>query len=175
MSSYKEAHEIFVSNLSGSSIQAISLILLIAPISTILQRSLSGALDLKKSDARGMSLIAFLIDFSTVVFPMVLVLLFSEKLTILYISFLIIAILAILWSPTRCVAFRLPDEFSRHKPFLTNFRTSMMLCTCIAILAVDFRIFPREFAKTESYGLSVMDVGVGGFVFSLGLVSLKAR
>ena len=50
-----------------------------------------------------------------------------------------------------------------------------MLVTCLAILAVDFRIFPRRFAKTETFGISLMDIGVGTFIVSSAVTSRYAR
>ena len=70
------------------------------------------------------------------------------------------------------------DELSavRAQPaFLSAWRSSLLLTTCVCILAVDFRAFPRRFGKTETYGVSPMDGGVGGFVLSAGLVAPHAR
>ncbi|XP_018568792.1 uncharacterized protein At4g17910-like [Anoplophora glabripennis] len=59
--------------------------------------------------------------------------------------------------------------------FITNARSTINVLSVAAILAVDFKIFPRDFAKTESFGYSLMDVGVGLFMYSNGIVAPEAK
>ncbi|XP_013178769.1 PREDICTED: uncharacterized protein At4g17910-like [Papilio xuthus] len=53
---------------------------------------------------------------------------------------------------------------------ITFLRGLTYLITVFCILAVDFKEFPRYLAKTERYGYSLMDTGVGLFVIMSGLV-----
>ena len=69
----------------------------------------------------------------------------------------------------------LASGMSGKRPFIGNFRAYVLIATAIAILAVDFVIFPRRFAKAETYGSGLMDVGVGAFVVSNAIVSAEAR
>eukprot|EP00127_Corallochytrium_limacisporum_P003831 Clim_evm45s153 gene=Clim_evmTU45s153 len=59
--------------------------------------------------------------------------------------------------------------------FFTEFRGAMMMAVCLGILAVDFPAFPRRFMKTETYGISVMDIGVGVMVSAAGMASARFR
>ncbi|XP_017883489.1 uncharacterized protein At4g17910-like [Ceratina calcarata] len=61
------------------------------------------------------------------------------------------------------------------RPFITNFRGLTNMISAICILAVDFHIFPRKFVKTEFFGYSLMDTGVGLFVFSNAIVAPEAK
>lgn len=58
---------------------------------------------------------------------------------------------------------------------VSSYRVLVMIITFLCILAVDFKIFPRRHAKTETYGTSLMDLGVGSFILANALVSRQAR
>ncbi|XP_054282077.1 uncharacterized protein LOC128999534 [Macrosteles quadrilineatus] len=72
-------------------------------------------------------------------------------------------------STTNYIVYQIPDILKlpihdSKRSFITCCRSIVNIMTVISILAVDFRIFPRKFSKTEKYGMSLMDVGVGFFI-----------
>ncbi len=57
---------------------------------------------------------------------------------------------------------------SKRPPFLTVHRAAVYIQTAIAILAVDFPIFPRRYCKTEVSGYGWMDLGAASFIIIAG-------
>ncbi|GBL73458.1 hypothetical protein AVEN_220076-1, partial [Araneus ventricosus] len=62
-----------------------------------------------------------------------------------------------------------------NRDFVTGYRGHLLLATATSILAVDFNFFPVRFAKTETYGWSMMDAGVGSFILLQGLCSSHGK
>ena len=61
-------------------------------------------------------------------------------------------------------------------PFINSYRAVINLGTIISILAVDFpQVYPQVYHKRQVYGFSLMDTGVGSFIFSHAIVSVEAR
>lgn len=74
------------------------------------------------------------------------------------------------------ITFKSKNYFQTSKVLsISCLRGLTYLITVFAILAVDFRSFPRYLAKTEHYGYSLMDTGVGLFVLMSGLVHKDLR
>jgi len=69
-----------------------------------------------------------------------------------------------------------PSQTHRRRPeFLSVHRACVYLLTTIAILAVDFPLFPRKFCKTEVGGYGWMDLGAASYVIIAGWTSALAE
>ncbi|KAK6077107.1 hypothetical protein SCUP234_06846 [Seiridium cupressi] len=183
---YKQLKEDFVSNLSGGPVSEINLVTAIAPVALVLW----SVLQARQSFFKNASPISLLVDFLlNVGAPLLAITLWSS--TPLLLTVLIITPATFVYFLPRAAPKRkpkLPPSSKANngtnkagdtlgvlslKPFLTQYRGSMLVLTCLAILAVDFRMFPRRFAKVETWGTSLMDLGVGSFVFSAGVVAAR--
>ncbi|KAL2649543.1 hypothetical protein R1flu_017671 [Riccia fluitans] len=199
--SLKQLKEAFVSNLHGSSMVEIAAMSAVVPAFVIL-RQLGGLLLQPASkgavassngqanstgSARGNKHYAptLLMDFIFVAVPTLacLTILADWLYLITGVSLFLICIGILLYRrrfPELKDAHNSPEgktveTLRRKTSCLSSFRFTMMLVTVVSILAVDFKVFPRRFAKTETYGTGLMDVGVGSFVVANGLVSRQAR
>ncbi|SGY68340.1 BQ5605_C004g02879 [Microbotryum silenes-dioicae] len=216
MSGYKHAKEQFVSGSAGGSILTINTVCATAITTYALWTIVSA----RFSSRTASSLKAPFYEFLVLVVPLLLALTLAAAHAFLFNAFLVLCIVACsnvlpptplspplspmtskrsTPTPGAHSSTHLPSFQVFNRPFVTVYRAHMMLMTVICILAVDFPIFPRSFAKAETYGTSIvssnplsplpffwnvfrpksnryfsyekMDLGVGSFVFSLGLIS----
>lgn len=115
----------------------------------------------------------FFIEFITLVIPIILnvTILASKTLELLVTAFMMCVTILLLIPKLGICSHKISVSNNQtQKSPITNLRSAINVISVVAILAVDFRVFPRRFAKTENFGYSLMDVGVGLFVFSNGIV-----
>ncbi|GAA5847976.1 hypothetical protein JCM3766R1_005927 [Sporobolomyces carnicolor] len=180
---YKEDKERFVSGSTGGSVARINLVCLTA----LTTYALWSVVDARLARARPLAAWQLAsIEFAILVAPLLcaLTLAADYPMTLNAVIATLVIILSY-WPLSEDVPplSPMPDKTSRpasiariqlepfSRPFVTSYRAIMMVMTVICILAVDFPVFPREFAKAETWGTSLMDLGVGSFVFSLGVIS----
>lgn len=185
--SQRELKEAFVSNLNGTSLQEVVLGSCLAPLCLIGRGLVHILLNQTRAHIKSpLSLVLNLcLDFCVLILPLVLsctILSSVLREVIVGITVVITALFyyincyAFSQQPVKAVTSFLQSHVQASKvPFVTTFRVLVNVKTAISILAVDFSVFPRRYAKTETYGTGVMDVGVGAFVFANGLVSPEAR
>ncbi|KAI9462017.1 GWT1-domain-containing protein [Lactarius psammicola] len=172
---YKSSKESFVSGMIGSTVLHVNMISFVALSSIALHSSIRSRFPPPKS-------FPFLSEWTLLVVPLLLSMtLFADRPGLLSAALLLPTALFYFLFPPHESGTPLPSGAATAGPAeepettrlsaLSTYRAHMMLMTILAILAVDFPVFPRALAKCETYGVSLMDMGVGSFVFSQGIVS----
>jgi hypothetical protein len=186
---YKVYHEQFMQNHNGTTAVEVLLVILPVPFGLFLSSCLCAVLTYLMNQKvliplKLISWLLFLVDFITVVVPFVLcVTIFSDRHVVVSQIFFFCLFVCGAYCCSECrqvlsQAYRstllatLTD--TGRRPYVTNFRAIINLITAICILAVDFKVFPRRFAKTETFGYGLMDTGVGLFVISNAIVAPEA-
>ncbi|CAL1409892.1 unnamed protein product [Linum trigynum] len=181
---HKLLKEEFVSNLNGSSMLEIASLSTIVPALFLLRRAFcfSYKSDATKKDddavAKSRNLGAYLavvsLDFLFLIVPTLLVL--TVLADWVHVLAIVLVVLILSLAAKRFASFASNSgSASQLRTNISSYRVNVMIVTCLCILAVDFTIFPRRYAKTETYGTSLMDLGVGSFIVTNSLVSRQAR
>ncbi|KAL9951544.1 hypothetical protein ACROYT_G044220 [Oculina patagonica] len=183
--SYKQLQERFVSDLNGTSLLEISAVVSSAPTAVLLRTILFNVLFSKeeKLSKSFFCCMVFLFDYCTLVIPVLLAFtVLADHITTLITTCLSLSVGMVLLQSLKNNKLQsqhfqtlLSADMSKKRPFIGGFRAYVVIATAIAILAVDFVIYPRRLAKAETYGSGLMDVGVGAFIISNAIVSPEAR
>lgn len=181
MESLKERREKFVSDLIGGSTADIYIVTSVSAASYFVWTFLRQRTSLfsTSNDSVG-QIIDFLLNWNNLLLATTV---YSHNVPLLYLLVLLPILMVLLNTQRPKLALRKVlinfktlsiNQYLPYKNYITVYRAQMMIITCICIMAVDFQLFPRRFAKVETWGTSLMDLGVGSFVFSMGLISARS-
>lgn len=167
---YKELHREAISNQTGSSLLEIYTSLFPLPIHIIIFIWMSiGTGHSKKINFPTVWM--FLFEFITMVLPTVFnFTLLSDYSVEQFLIYVTIFGVAVSWMLLNHNYISSSTIKTKKNPYITVYRFMLNTYTVFCILAVDFNVFPRRFAKTETYGHGVMDIGVGCYVCSNALL-----
>ncbi|KAK5839026.1 hypothetical protein PVK06_007781 [Gossypium arboreum] len=165
----KHLIEQFVSNLPGSSMLEVSALLNNVALLMLLRHTFCSQTVNDTCRSLKSYLASVALDYVFIVLPTFLI--FTSLAEWVYIC--MIGLLFLLIFFTASLPYMEGPNASRAS--ILSYRVVTMFITCLCILAVDFRIYPREYAKTETYVTSLMDLGVGSFVLMNAVTSRQAR
>ncbi|XP_072973751.1 uncharacterized protein At4g17910 isoform X1 [Typha angustifolia] len=187
----KHLKEEFVSNLTGSSMLEIAALSTIFPALIVLRKwssfcrvnGYARAEEAKKDDNLTSCrkdwrsfMVSLVMDYFCVVLPILsIITVLAEWAYVCTILLILILSICILFKRSDFCYKKGSQDSSSLKGVISSYRVFVVVVTCLCILAVDFKIFPRRYAKTETYGTGLMDLGVGSFVVVNSLVSKQAR
>lgn len=167
---YKQLHKEAISNQTGSSLIQVYMSLFSLPVHVILFMWISiGTNYSQKLNSPTICMFSF--EYVLMVLPTIFNLtLFSEYLVVQFIIYFIVFSFPFMWMLLNHNYISSSNIKTKKNPHITLYRFMLNTYTVFCILAVDFNVFPRHFAKTEKYGHSVMDIGVGCYVCSNALL-----
>nr|VZI31763.1 unnamed protein product [Spirometra erinaceieuropaei] len=159
-------HLEFVSNLTGGTIFEL-ICLLVLPLALGFSRVLIGHLHPRVTSKLSPLVWDFLLVIAVFVLPVTLLSEYIIEITVIACT---TAILLYCYARNRQLPPPLSEPLYVWRRVL---RAYILLFTCVCIYAVDFPLFPRRFAKTEAYGVSLMDIGVGLISLYCGLSNVQ--
>lgn len=186
---YKCYHEQFMQNHNGTTAAEVMQVIFPSTIGIFISTSLCAVLTYLITQKllaplKLVTWLQFLVDFVIIVVPIVLcATICSDRHTVVSLILFLGLCICVAYYGILCRQMCLKDTVTPllstlvmpdKRPCVTNFRAIMNLATAICILAVDFKVFPRRFAKTETFGYGLMDTGVGLFVICNAIVTPEA-